>query len=95
MAITLIQKRKKQVYLFIALIIILLVITVVLGQGFLKVKRSIVFPSVIPESKILGYSKIEINFGILEKPELKEFIPFGEISPFGEEVGRENPFLSY
>ncbi len=91
MAIAFIQKRKKQTYLIIALVIIVLVITVVLRQGFLKEKKLIVIPGpLVPE-----YPKIEINFGVLEKPELIEFIPFEEIFPFEEEVGRENPFLPY
>lgn len=95
MAIIFIQKRKKQVYLLIALVILVLAIIVV-WWSFFKGKKPIALPSVIPELVVSGYPEIKINFEVLERPEMKEFIPFEEISPFEEEVvGRENPFLPY
>jgi len=94
MAIKSIHKRKKQVYLLMALVIIVLVIIVV-WWNFFKGKRPIILPSVISEPIISGYPEIKINFGVLEKPEIKEFIPFEEISPFEEEKGRKTPFLPY
>ena len=51
------------------------------------VKPKLVSIPVIPEPP-----KIEINFGVLKNPVLKELQPFEEINPLEERAGRENPF---
>ena len=39
--------------------------------------------------------EVEINFKVLENPDIKMLIPFQEIKPFEESTGRDNPFLPY
>ncbi len=95
MANSFIQKKEKQTYLIVALVIVILVTAIILWQGFFREKKPISLPSVIPEPVVLGYPEIRINFELLEKPEVKALIPFEEIPPFEGEGGRENPFLPY
>lgn len=39
--------------------------------------------------------EVEINFQVLENPDIKTLIPFQETEPFEENIGRENPFILY
>lgn len=92
MAITFLEKRKIQKYFILILGITLLIIALVIWQGFF-VKEKLVLPGeILKPSK-----KVEIDFEILESPILKGLQPFEKIPPLGEEVeiGRENPFMPY
>lgn len=89
MAITFFQRRKKQKYLILVLVVVIILIFVVVWRGFLTKPEPVLAPI------ILELPKIEINFGVLKSPILKEFQSFEEIKPFEEEIGRENPFEPY
>jgi hypothetical protein len=92
MAITFLEERKIQKRFIFILGIILLIIVLVIWQGFF-VKEEPILPGEIAKPS----KKVEINFKILESPILKGLQPFEEIEPIGEEVeiGRENPFVPY
>ncbi len=80
-----------QKYLPHILIGVLLIIAIIVWQGFFK-KEKVFFPSVVFTPQI-----IEIDFEILENPFLDDLQEFGKIElPEGEiETGRNNPFISY
>ena len=92
MAITYIEQGKKQKKLIYVLIIVLLITGFVLWQGVLKKPLSKIREIKGPAAE---FKKIEIDFKVLENPILKELQPFEGILPFGEKIGRENPFLPY
>lgn len=75
------------------LIWMLLVLVLVLIAWFGR--DSIIKPSVPFSSPPAKQKVVEINFEVLKNPSLQELRPFEEIPPFGEEIGRENPFLPY
>lgn len=89
MAITFIEKRRRLRYLFPILAIVILITAIVLWQGFFVEEKPVLPPIEIPTKKI------EIDFETLKNPFLEELQPFEVIPPFEEEVGRENPFISY
>lgn len=89
MAITFIQEKKKQKYLLLAFGAILVIIIIIILIGFGRDKIVVSVPQLPPKKTI------SINFNVLENPILKELSPFEEISPFGDEKGRGNPFLPY
>jgi len=80
--------EKRQQYLLLLLFILLFV-----GAIWFLYPRFIPTLPVISEPKKEEVPKIDFSF--LESPALKELLPFEEISPFEEKVGRENPFLPY
>ena len=101
MAADFIKQKKSQRNLIIVFVLIIIIAIIVFWQGFFK--KEIPFS---PEEVFLPPTeKIEINFEIFKKPDLKELQPFAEIEPFkeipstedapGEKIGRENPFLPY
>ena len=90
MAVTFIEQRKKQKYLIIGFLAIIVVTLIVLWLGYFRKEKP---PS--PISVRTYYKEIKIDFTVLESPLLKEFQPFGEITPFEAEKGRGNPFLLY
>ncbi|MCD6528405.1 hypothetical protein J7K44_02095 [bacterium] len=102
MAITFIKEKKRQMYLTIIFIVLIIFIIGILWQGFFRKKGAILkLPSI--ETSVTS-TAIEINFGILESEKLKELESFEPILPIEEEVtptgekikvGRENPFLPY
>ena len=89
MAITFFQRRNRQKYLILVLVVVIILIFVVVWRGFLLKPELVLAPI------ILEPPKIEINFGVLENPILRELQPLEEIKPFEEEIGRENPFVPY
>jgi len=95
MAITFLEKRKKQKYLVFSFIILLLAILSVIWLGLIRK------PIISPPPIIYTPPKIEINFEALRHPFLKESQIFEEIKSFEdtkfpeEKLGRENPFLPY
>ena len=94
MAITFIQKRKKQKYLILTFVILILVISFIVWFKFFKVEEA--FP-VVEEIPLGFIPRIKINFEVLENPILQEFQSFPEAPslPAPEQIGRENPFLPY
>lgn len=90
MAITFVEKRKRQRYLIPALAALIFVLAIVIWQGFFVERELPALPP--PET---AAPKIEINFEILQHPLLEKLQPFPEIEPFEEELGRENPFTPY
>lgn len=89
MPIIALEKKERQRILALVFVILLFLTFLVIFFGIpggKKVRAPIVSP--------LKVKKVEINFGILENPLLKELQIFEEIS-FPEEKGRDNPFLPY
>jgi len=65
--------------------------------AFIILLRELVLKPIIPLKSLSGaeaISKIKVNYEILKKPEVKEFLPYEQIS-LPEKVGRENPFRPY
>ncbi|KPJ56303.1 hypothetical protein AMJ49_05250 [Parcubacteria bacterium DG_74_2] len=94
MAITFVEKQKKQKYLFFILLGLLLLTFFFLQREFLTKPEPMrpLIEAEIPEAK-----KIKINFAVLESPRIQGLEAFEEpvsLEP-GEQVGRENPFLPY
>ncbi|MFH1462397.1 MAG: hypothetical protein ABIG08_01765 [bacterium] len=90
MAISFLQERKTQKNLILVFVAILLIIILIIWQGFLKKESS--GPEVFPT---IYYKEIKIDFESLKSPLLEKFQQFLEISPFSGDSGRENPFISY
>lgn len=92
MAITFLEERKIQKRFILILGIILLIIVLVVWQGFF-VKEKPILPGEIGKPS----KKVEIDFEILESPILKGLQSFEEIKPIeaGIKIGRENPFAPY
>ncbi|MBU4481508.1 hypothetical protein KKH59_04330 [Patescibacteria group bacterium] len=88
MAITFQEKERKQKYWIFVFIIIIFAVFFVFRSGIFQKK-------IFPPLTTYNPPKIEINFEVLKNPFLKELLPYEEIKPFQEKVGRENPFLPY
>lgn len=91
MAIVFLEKTKKQRYLIIAFLAVILITSFVIWRGFFIKEKP-------PEKEIpKPAKKIEIDFETLKNPILEEFQPMEKIPPIGPEIeiGRENPFIPY
>lgn len=91
MAITLVQRKKIQQGLILALVAVLLITTAVLWFGFFRKEEA------IPAGETLtpALQPVEIDFGVLEIPLLKTLDnPPGQ-APEPEAPGRRNPFLPF
>ena len=93
MAITIVQERKKQRYLILALAMIIFAILAVVWWGFSRRQGSVSVPSV-PEV-VYALPKTEIDWQMLEDLRAESLQPFEGISAFEGQFGRENPFVSY
>lgn len=89
MAVKFIKQRKKQKYLILIFVAVLLITIFVLWFGFFRKEDEFISTVVIVQKEI------KIDFDILNDPLLKEFRPFTKVFPFEGLVGRENPFLPY
>ena len=91
MAILFLEKTKKQRYLLIVFLIIILIFALIIWRGFFVKEK--------PPEKVIPkpVKKIEIDFETLKNPILENFEPVEKIIPLGPEIeiGRENPFLPY
>jgi Na+/melibiose symporter-like transporter len=88
MVIVLPKSKRRQQYLILLLIVIIFGISFLVWNYFLAKPAPLVFqPTPPPE--------IKINFEILKSPILEQLVPYEKISPFQEEIGRENPFTPY
>ncbi len=87
MAVKFIEQRKKQKYLILIFVAVLVITGLVLYFGFLKEEKT-------PVSTVASLPReIEIDFKTLNNPFLKELKPFTKILLFEGVVGKENPFL--
>jgi len=75
--------------LFLAAIIC--AILLIVWFGFFR-EQALPSPYVAPAGST---SKIKIDWGTLENPELEALKTFKSISPFEGEIGRENPLTPY
>jgi len=89
MAVKFIKQRKKQKYLILIFIAVLLITSFVLWFGFFKKEETSTLTAAIAPREI------KIDFEVLNNPLLKELKPFIKVFPFEGLVGRENPFLPY
>ena len=91
MAILFLEKTKKQKYLIIVFLVVILITALVIWRGFFIKEK--------PSEKVISKPKreIQIDFETLKNPILEEFQPIEKIIPLGPEIeiGRENPFLPY
>lgn len=89
MVINLIEKKKQARYVKLILILVAVTICIVLWQTLSKGGAS---PSYAPP---VVSQKINIDWQILENPEIEALQPFDSIEPFEGEAGRDNPFIPY
>jgi len=91
MAIVFLEKIKKQKYLLIIFLVLILIASFIIWRGFFIKEK--------PPEKVISKPKreIKIDFETLKNPILEEFQPVEKIIPLGPEIeiGRENPFISY
>jgi len=91
MAILFLEKTKKQKYLIIVFLVVILITALVIWRGFFIKEK--------PSEKVISKPKreIQIDFETLKNPILENFEPVEKIIPLGPEIeiGRENPFISY
>ena len=85
------EKTKKQKYLLIVFLVVILITALVIWRGFFIKEK--------PSEKVISKPKreIQIDFETLKNPILENFEPVEKIIPLGPEIeiGRENPFLPY
>lgn len=86
-----VKRQKTLIYIFL---IAILVTAVVLWIGFLKPETIIEEEIFLP---LLPVRKVEINWDILENQFLENLHFFEKLEDLSqeEEIGRENPFISY
>ena len=90
MPLEVLKEEKKQKTLIMVFIFLVFLIFVVIFIGKLRSgeeSKPTVAPAQRPE-------RVEINFGVLENPALKELIPLEEVV-LPEEKGRDNPLYPY
>lgn len=89
MAIKFVKEKRKQKYLILIFIIVLLAIGAVWYFGYFREEKS------ITQTVETAPKEVRINLNLLGGQEIKSFQFFREIIPFKGKTGRENPFLSY
>ena len=88
MAFTIVQKKKVQQYLILGLGVLVIIIAVVLWQGFLRGGQDVSSQVSFPPART-----VNINFEVLESPLFNEIQEPGPPILIPEERGRDNPFL--
>ena len=88
MAFTIVQKKKVQQYLILSLGILVIIIAVVLWQGFLRGDQDVSSQVSFPPTRT-----VNINFEVLESPLFDEIQEPNPPILIPEEKGRDNPFL--
>ena len=89
MPVNFIERKNRQKYLLIAVIVMLLGTAAVLWFGYfdeVEISPVAYTPQLYPEGSII------IDFSIFERPFLKELKPFSEILPYEGSLGKQNPF---
>jgi hypothetical protein len=92
------NQQKKQKYMIIVFLVVLVITGAVVYFGFLKDSINLgAFAPVIPKPEGVGFSaaNININFDMLDSAEFKKLTPFQDATPFTGKVGREEPFKPY
>lgn len=92
MAQTIVQDQKKQRYMILVLALIICAILAVVWLGFLRPQPTSTTP---PISTVLNKSKVKVDWGTLENEQIKALQLFMDIPAYEDEIGRENPFISY
>lgn len=96
MAINFVKKRKKQKHLVMALVVAIPILVFIFWYGFLREEKAPIDRTTLPRE---SFSKVNINFQVLENPILQELVPFPKLpsSPSASEgeLGRNEPFLPY
>ena len=96
MAINFVRKKKKEKYLVIALVVAIPIIIFIFWYGFLRKEKPSIDRTTLPRE---SFSRVNINFQVLEDPILQELTSFPELPyfPSAEEgnLGRNEPFLPY
>lgn len=90
MPINFIQEGKKQKYLALIVMAVVIITAVILWFGYFREERPAVFP--VPARL---FREIKMDFNVLESPFLQESQVFKKIPSFEGEMGRKNPFLPY
>lgn len=91
MAIDFLRAKKRQRYLILILALVICLILVVIWQGFLKSAG----PPAAVAPPVFFPTEIKIKWEVLQDARLSQLQPFVPIPAFEEEVGREDPFISY
>lgn len=95
MAITITQGKKKQRYLIMILVLIVLGIFLIIRLGF-SGKQNQTAPEIgVAPAKIYAPPKVDIDWQLLENLHSEALKPFEDILPFEGEFGRQNPFVPY
>ena len=95
LAITFLEKRKKQRYLILVFALVIMVALLVFWFGFLT-RLEQLFSS--PETVMPPRKNIEISWEVLQDPRLDYLEKFEEIPPLRQEEGeqgRDNPFKQF
>lgn len=90
MAVSFFQQKRKQKYLILIFISVILIITIVVWYGFFNKKQ--------PQGteSQMSQKKAEMDLGVLKNPVLDNLQLMEQIKPAEEtEIGRENPFMPY
>ncbi len=66
-----------------------MVVLAIIWWGFFSV------PSQEAAPPALTFQKVQINFNVLNREDLKNLTTFEKVSSFEGEIGRENPFIPY
>ena len=85
------QQRKRDQVLILLFFGALLIMSIVLWQGFFK-KEAVVLPS---ETAGILPKKVEIRFDVLQGKELEALGVKPEPSPLPGTIGKENPFVPF
>jgi sensor domain CHASE-containing protein len=93
MPFTLTQEKKKQKYLMAILGLVIVFIIFIVWWGFLKGGKEAPISEEVAVSP--SFKKVKIDWELLKNPQLDELQLFEEIPPYEDEIGRENPFMSY
>ncbi|MBU0546905.1 hypothetical protein KKA72_01580 [Patescibacteria group bacterium] len=96
MAITFLEKRKKQQYMIPFLILVLLLTFSVIWYGILRPQQpSAINMSSMEEGLPSVLGKVEIDFNFLKNFTSSKFQLLETIPTFEKEAGRENPFIPF
>ena len=93
MAITITKERKRQRYLVLALVAMIFITFALLWLRFFRKPQE---PALLPPAPVVyALREIPIDWRLLEEIGGGISQPFKAISGFGEDFGRENPFVPY
>lgn len=89
MAVDFVEKKKKQKYLILIILGILVVTGLVLWFGYFREPAEIS----LEQEVFITKKNIKIRYETLEDPLLDILTPFQTTPPYEGELGRENPFI--